>query len=72
MAIINAVERALTPDYPVKRERAAAIKRCLEEMARLGFVWDTPESRYMEPGIPSFLNYAQELYASRHGPRHAD
>ena len=71
-AIINAVEQALTPAYPDKSGRAAALKRCVEELARLGFVWEPPGSRYMEPGIPSFLNYAQELYAERRGNRQAD
>ena len=66
-AIDNAVERALTPAYPLRRELNAAAKRCMERLIHLGFVWDPPKSPRMEPGIPSFLSYAQTLYAERLG-----
>ena len=66
-AIINVVEAALTVRYPNLNDREAALKHCMHEFARLGFVWNPPGSLHMEPGIPSFLNYAQELHASRRG-----
>ena len=72
MEIINVVDDALTPSYPDRRERGARLRRCMRALVRQGFVWDPPETRYMEPGIPSFLSYAQELYAARHGRRQAD
>ena len=70
-AIINVVEEALTRKYPMENERDAVTKRCVKQLTRVGFVWRPPGSRYMEPGIPSFLTYAQELYAIRRGNRQA-
>ena len=70
-AIINVVEQVLAPDYPDRRQRDTATQRCVKELARVGFVWRPPGTPYMEPGIPSFLNYTQELYAKRRGHRQA-
>ena len=66
--ISNAVEQALLAEYPDVKERYAASARCMQKLIQLGFIWAPPQSpQAMEAGIPTFLGYAQELYARKTG-----